>query len=539
MKVKLILPELARGAGASPLRQGYGAQGSYPTGSRRRVKYSLWPPLGLATLAGYLRDDDEVTLQDENVETLDLDDEPDLVGIQVYVSCANRAYEIADHYRRRGVHVALGGVHTTSMPAEAIRHADTIFLGPGEDTWPVFLDEFRAARRGARPPRAKSRGEPRGWNDPAGMQTATCPPYRVYRSTNRTLADQPLVRRDLIKRHLYLAPNSLVVSRGCPHACDFCSNSAFFRGGKSFYTQTVDQALAEIERLPGNHLYFLDDHIFGSRQFAGALCDALAGMGKIWQSAGTVEAALDREMIARAAKSGLRTLLVGFESLSADNMRDQQKMQNVRANYNEAIRVLHDHGIMVNGSFVVGLDHDDESVFDRTVEWAISQGMETATFHILTPYPGTALHQRMSEAGRITTSNWDLYDTCHVVFEPARMSADALLEGYHRAYRSFYGWGSILRNAWARPGVREKLRHAVYAGGWGRCEALWHLAIQAGQVGRFMPMLEATLAGFGAHAPVGAGFVKPASESRGSRTPRPVLASPQTVGQDLRVLPRW
>jgi radical SAM superfamily enzyme YgiQ (UPF0313 family) len=508
MKVKLILPELARGAGASRVA---GAS-SCPTRSRRRAKYSLWPPLGLATLAGYLRDEDEVTLQDENVEMLDLDDQPDLVGIQVYVSCANRAYEIADHYRRRGVHVALGGVHTTSMPAEAIRHADTIFLGPGEDTWPVFLEHFRAGR-----------------------------PLRAYRSTNRTLADQPPVRRDLIKRHLYLAPNSLVVSRGCPHACDFCSNSAFFRGGKSFYTQTVDQALAEIERLPGNHLYFLDDHIFGNRQFARALCDGLAGMGKIWQSAGTVEAALDREMIARAAQSGLRTLLVGFESLSADNMREQHKMQNTRASYNEAIRVLHDHGIMVNGSFVVGLDHDDESVFDRTVEWAISQGMETATFHILTPYPGTALYQRMAEAGRITTTDWDLYDTCHVVFEPALMSAEALLEGYHRAYRSFYGWSSIFRNAWARPGVREKLRHAVYAGGWGRCETLWHLVIQAQQVGRFTPLLEATLAGFGAHAPAtsrpGAGFVNPALPTQASRSLRPdrlattrgVLPSPQPL----------
>jgi hypothetical protein len=117
----------------------------------------------------------------------------------------------------------------------------------------------------------------------------------------------------------------------------------------------------------------------------------------------------------------------------------------------------------------------------------------------------------MRDAGRITTTNWDLYDTCHVVFEPARMSADALLEGYHRAYRNFYRWGSILRNAWARPGLLEKLRHTVYAGGWGRCERLWHLVIQAQQVGRFTPLLEATLAGFGAHgpasAPKSAGFV--------------------------------
>ena len=127
----------------------------------------------------------------------------------------------------------------TSLPDEAAAHADTIFLGPGEDTWPRFLADFRRGR-----------------------------PARVYQSTVRTLDGLPPIRRDLIKRHLYLVPNSIVVSRGCPHVCDFCYKEAFFEGGKSFYTQTVDAALAEIERLPGRHLYFLDDHLFGDRRFA-------------------------------------------------------------------------------------------------------------------------------------------------------------------------------------------------------------------------------------------------------------------------------
>ena len=186
---------------------------------------------------------DDVEIQDEHVETLDLDDTPDLVVIQVYITSAYRAYRIADHYRRRGAYVALGGLHVTSLPEEAAVHADTIFLGPGEDTWPQFLADFR---RGC--------------------------PKRVYQSTLRTLAGLPPIRRDLIKRQLYLVPNSIVVSRGCPHVCDFCYKEAFFEGGRSFYTQTVDAALAEIERLPGRHLYFLDDHLFGDRRFAvGAL----------------------------------------------------------------------------------------------------------------------------------------------------------------------------------------------------------------------------------------------------------------------------
>src|SRR5205085_2510443 len=159
----------------------------------RPIKYSLFPPLGLATLAGYLRDEDDVEIQDEHVEPLRLDETPDLVVIQVYITSARRAYRLADYYRGRGVHVALGGLHVTSVPDEASQHADTIFLGPGEDTWPQFLDDFR--RRSA---------------------------ASVYRSRTRTLTGVPRIRRDLIKRRLYLVPNSIVVSRGCPHLCDFC-----------------------------------------------------------------------------------------------------------------------------------------------------------------------------------------------------------------------------------------------------------------------------------------------------------------------------
>src|SRR2546423_14587052 len=158
----------------------------------RPIKYSLFPPLGLATLAAYLDPDLEISLQDEHVERLDLNDEPDLVIIQVYITNAYRAYSIADHYRARGAYVALGGLHVTSLPDEAAPHADTIFLGPGEETWPRFLADFAAGRQ-----------------------------ERVYRSHVRTLDGMPPIRRDLIKRRRYLVPNSIVVSRGCPHACDF------------------------------------------------------------------------------------------------------------------------------------------------------------------------------------------------------------------------------------------------------------------------------------------------------------------------------
>jgi radical SAM superfamily enzyme YgiQ (UPF0313 family) len=452
VKVKMILPALTEAT--SPFW--------------RPIKYSLFPPLGLATLAGYLDDDTEVEIQDERVEALELADAPHLVVIQVYITSAKRAYRIADDYRRRGIYVALGGLHVTSLPDEAARHADTIFLGPGEDTWPRFLADFRQGR-----------------------------PGRVYRSGIRTLVGLPPIRRDLIKRRLYLVPNSIVVSRGCPHVCDFCYKEAFFEGGRGFYTQTVDAALAEIDRLPGRHLYFLDDHLFGDRRFASALFDGMRGMHRLWQAAGTVNAVLAPGLLERAVEAGLRSLFVGFETLNPANLAEQRKYQNLRRDYAAAIRRLHDVGVMINGSFVFGMDGDDASVFSRTVEWAVEHGIETATFHILTPYPSTALYRRIADQGRLTTHDWDLYDTRHAVFRPAQMSAPELERGYHWAYREFYRWRSILRGAAAHEEAVAGLRHLSYAAGWKKFEPLWDLVIRAKRTGLMLPVLESILSEFG------------------------------------------
>ncbi len=467
MNVKMILPALTEAI--SPYW--------------RPIKYSLFPPLGLATLAGYLDPDDEVTIQDEHVEPLTLDDEPDLVAIQVYITSAHRAYELADLYRARGVHVALGGLHVTSLPEEAALHADTIFLGPAEEAWPTFLDDLRTGR-----------------------------PGKVYRSQARTLVGMPPVRRDLIKRHRYLVPNSLVVSRGCPHSCDFCYKDAFFQGGRSFYTQRVDEALAEIERLPGRHLYFLDDHLFGNPLFAEALFDGMRGMGRLWQAAGTVQSVLRPGLLEKAAACGLRSLFVGFETLSAANLRSQNKWQNLNRDYSQAIGRLRDLGVMVNASFVFGMDDDDATVFDRTVEWAVRQGVETATFHILTPYPGTALHRRLAAEGRITNHNWDLYDTRHVVFRPARMSAEALEAGYWRAYQDFYRWRSIFRGVWAKDSWRQRARHLAYTVGWKKLEPVWNWIIRAERVANLRPALEQILAAID-RRPGGAGRTAPHSHT--------------------------
>lgn len=466
----------------------------------RSIKYSLFPPLGLATLAGYLDEDDEISLQDEHVETLDLSDEPDLVVIEAYVTSANRAYRYADLYRQKGAYVCLGGLHPTSLPEEAAQHADSVFCGPGEDTWPAFLKDFKAGH-----------------------------PKPLYRSTVRTLAGMPRPRRDLIKRERYLVPNSLVVSRGCPHSCDFCYKETFFRGGKSFYVQAVEDALAEIDRLPGRHLYFLDDNLFGSPPFAEALFDGMRGMGRVWQSAGTVQGVMRPGLLEKAVESGLRSLFIGFETLDPVNLTAQHKTQNLggvngsgggaasgkpQAEYEAAIRRLHEHGVMVNASFVFGMDDDAPDVFARTVEWAIAQGIETSTFHILTPYPGTPLERRLTAQGRVTTHDWDRYDTRHAVFRPARMNADQLEQGYWGAYRDFYRWSSIWKAVFAHGDAREHARHLAYTGGWKKLEPMWDLAIRSGRVHAFVPLLETILDRFGSGGGAMPGRLRPPAWSR-------------------------
>jgi radical SAM superfamily enzyme YgiQ (UPF0313 family) len=431
----------------------------------RPIKYSLFPPLGLATLAAYLGPDDEAVLEDEHVGPVDVDDRPDLVVIQVYITSARRAYRLADQYRARGVFVALGGLHVTSLPEEAAEHADAVFLGPGEQTFRRFLDDFRAG----------------------------CAAGRYVSTTGRSIERLPPIRRDLIRRRAYLVPNSIVVTRGCPQHCDFCYKDAFFAGGRSFYTQRVDEALAEIARLPGRHLYFLDDHLLGDQRFAVALFDGMRGMGRLFQGAATVDSVLRGDAIERAAEAGLRSLFVGFETLTPGNLARSNKRQNLGRDYAAVTNRLHDLGIMINGSFVFGMDEDDEDVFRRTVDWAIEHGITTATFHIQTPYPGTRLFARMEAEGRIVTRDWDLYDTRHVVYRPARLAPRALKDGYDWAYREFYRWPSIVRGSLAHGSMKHQAKHFFYAAGWKKFEPLWDAVIRARQLPSMTPLLEGVL----------------------------------------------
>ncbi len=414
----------------------------------RLIKYSEFPPLSLMTLAGLTPDDWEIILRDEHVESSDVPGDVDLVGIQTYISSADRAYQLADDWRRRGAKVVLGGLHPTSLPFEAADHADAVCIGPAETVWGQILVDFERGRL-----RKFYRGRSEG-----------------------SAALVPLPRRDLMNQRAYLVRHTMVTSRGCPHACDFCYKSGFW--GPTYYES---RPMAEIEReldgIDDRLVFFLDDNLLANRRHARSLFDVLRGSGIVWQAAASLDVASDPRYLEEAYEAGCRSLFVGFESLSPENMQGNNKRVNVVANYAEVCRRFHDVGIMINGSFVFGFDCDGPDVFERTLEFANESKILTASFHILTPYPGTRVFSRFEAEGRLLHRDWRRYDTYHAVFRPRRMTPEQLEHGYRRIRREFKTFHSIMRRSWGLPGVLKRIAYNV---AWMRIDPLWVAIIRAG-----------------------------------------------------------
>ena len=251
-------------------------------------------------------------------------------------------------------------------------------------------------------------------------------------------------------------------------------------------------------------------------------------MNRLFQGAATVDSVLRGDLIERAADAGLRSLFVGFESLDERNLRDSNKRQNLGKSYEAAIRRLDDLGVMVNGSFVFGLDGDEPDVFSRTVDWAVSRGITTATFHVATPYPGTGFFKRIEGEGRLLSRDWRRFDTRRAVFQPRHMTPAELEAGYRRAYRDFYSWRNIAAASMNHARVKHRAKHFFYAGGWKRFEPLWNLAIKARRLDLMRPALEAVL------AQVAPGNKRPADFAQSAGVSLPVIDSPAASAGRLR-----
>ena len=389
----------------------------------------------------------DVRICDENLAPLDVLDRPDLVGITVYVASARRAYEIAAHYRRRRVPVVLGGLHVSACPDEALRHADSIVVGEADRVWPQLLAD---AGRGRLRPRY----------DP--------PPPELDRL--------PALPRQLVPPRAYLTRNSILATRGCNRRCAFCYKTSLSRS--PLRKRPVREVLDEIRCMEGDAVVFLDDNLAADPAYARSLFTALRDVNKVWMGAASIDLAADESLLDTFADSGCCSLFVGIESIRQCNLDRMRKGWSKVVRREDYVRRIRDRGIMVNGSFVFGFDGDDPRSFDETVDWAIRCNLDTATFHILTPYPGTPLWNRLQRQRRITDLDWSHYDTSHVVFRPKRMTPDELLAGYVRAYDRFYAWPAVFARALADPwgGLPRLLLNVGYK----RMNPLWPVLGRSG-----------------------------------------------------------
>lgn len=379
----------------------------------RSLRYG---PLTLTTLAAYVPPelDARVELLDEGVEDLDVDRiEADLVGLTLITGNAPRGYELADRLRARGVPVVLGGPHPTLLPDEAQAHADAVVVGYAEETWPELLRDHAAGRLRAR------------YEQRPGL----------------SLAGLPSPRRDLLDPKKYFTRAVFEATRSCAHDCEFCVAPAAW--GRHQYQKPPEDVVADIRRHGAKKILFIDLNLVSDPTYATRLFEALVPLGIRWYGLATTLIALDRDLLALAARSGCGGLLIGLESLSEASLARTKKGFNDPERYRELVADLHRHRIMLMGCFAFGLDDDTPDVFDKTARFAVEAAIDLPRFAIVTPFPGTPLHRRLDAEGRILTKDWSLYDAQHVVFQPRNMSPGALQAGHERAWRHAYRLRSI------------------------------------------------------------------------------------------------
>ncbi len=381
-------------------------------------KHVLTPSLAMSSFAATTPDHWRVEYWDENL----LDGRPpchpmpEVVGITVHLTFAQRAYELADWYRTRGAKVVFGGLHVLSCPDECAPHADALALGDGVQLWPQILRDIEAGR----------------------LQSRYCANYE------NDYSDDPAPRRSILPRHSFLTTTSLIATRGCHNRCGFCYLAT--DGLRMPYRmRDPRQVAAEFVADKQPYAVFIDNNLGSRKDYLHSLCRALRPLNKIWSAAVSIDVTDDPSLIRNMALAGCTGVFVGFESLTDENLAEARKKTPKTSDYARRVCMLHDCGIQVNGSFVLGFDHDRKDIFARTAEWIEKNRLECATFHILTPYPATPLFRQMESENRLLHRNWMLYDTAHAVFQPKHMTPDELEHGYAWIYERLFSHSSIWR----------------------------------------------------------------------------------------------
>jgi len=384
-----------------------------PTLTPRKRGVGKFPQAGLLYVAAATPPEHEVKILEEEVQPLDYNTECDLVGISCLTATAPRAYAIAAEFRRRGKKVVLGGMHPTVLPDEAARHADSVVVGEAEPVWAQVIADAGAGNLRS-----------------------------IYRSApDWDLDAYPLPLRTSTTSRSILGIVPVVTSRGCPYACEFCCVRNMF--GRAIRHVSVDRVMQDLENANAKRVMFLDDNIVGDTRYAETLFDALNGAGIQWVGQASVSFVRNERLLRKAAASGCRGLFVGLESVSERKMARMQKSMKTQAETAMAIRRIMESGILFHASMVFGFDDDDPSIFDETLEFLFRALMASATFNILTPYPGTVLFEQFKSEGRLLTEDWSDYDHCTPTFRPKQMTVGQLMDGYQYVRERFFDLRSI------------------------------------------------------------------------------------------------
>jgi len=379
-------------------------------------------PLPVAVLSALTPKDVEQRFHDDRLELIPYNEPTDLVAISTEVYTAKRAYQIASEYRRRGVPVVMGGFHATLFPEEVQRYAESVVLGEAEDLWAKVIDDYRS-------------GTPR----------------KVYRSETRPSLESSTPERSIYNGKRYLPIGLVEAGRGCKFSCEFCAIQSFYHS--TYCQRPVGQIVQEIRNIRNRSklIFFVNDNIVSDRADARELLEALIPLKIRWVSQASINTAMDPEFLQLLKASGCQGLLIGFESMNPDNLRQMGKGVNLaQGDFEQAMVNLRKYGIRVYGTFVFGYDNDTPESFDRAYDFAVRHGLYLCGFNHLVPMPGTPLYQRLEKEGRLLHDAWwldDAYTYNTVPFRPARMTPEEVRKCCLQARRRFYSLPVTLRRA--------------------------------------------------------------------------------------------
>ncbi|HEX9026925.1 MAG TPA: radical SAM protein [Clostridium sp.] len=398
MKIKLIQPAML------------------PRPMDTKLKTRMSPSLALLTIASLTPKEHEVNIENENIEKIDFNEPVDLVAITVTVDVMNRAVEISKEFQKRGVTVIAGGIHITADPEGAIDSFDAIIVGMAERVWAkVLKDKENNSLK------------------------------KIYYDMEDITGNE-IVSPDysIIDNKKYLYTNIISTSRGCPFKCDFCYNSCA-NSLKTYINRPIEHVIKDINALKTNHIMFIDDNFIGNPKWTKEFLREIKPLKLKWNAAVTSNIVDMPELLDEMKESGCQSLFIGFESINSKSIESVHKVQNSVSRYEKLVDEIHKRGIMINASFVFGLDEDDASIFKSTLEWIVKNKIETVTSHIMTPYPGTKLYLSLLEENRIVDLNLSNYNTAHVVYKPQNMTAEELYNGYIWIYKEVYNFKNIMK----------------------------------------------------------------------------------------------